>query len=105
MKRLIASQEQSRRILRIKRWTQPSQHPLRPILGRAFGSHTNIEARGGNEHPVCVFEATDTDSVDPNCERLTEGSTRFFCRADEIGDHRAICFGDAVAHPAYSSGV
>src|SRR5262245_1752753 len=105
MKRLIAPEEQSRRLLWIERRTEPSQHPLGPVLRRAFGGHANIKALRRNKHPVCIFEATGTDPVDPNCKRLTEGGACFFGRADEIGDHRAVCLDDAVANPAHSPRV
>jgi len=85
--RLIAPEEQSRRLLWVERRTEPSQRLLGPVLWRAFGANANIEAFGRNKHPVGIFEGTRDDTVDPNREGFAECGTRLLGRADEIGDH------------------
>jgi D-serine deaminase-like pyridoxal phosphate-dependent protein len=103
MKRLIASEEERRRLLRIECRTQPSQRLFGPVLRRAFGADAKVDAFGRDEHPVGVLEAAGRDTIEPDREGVAESGARLLGRADEIRDDRAARLDDPIAHPAHAS--
>ena len=105
MERLVAADEQRRRLLRIEGRPQPRQRLLGPELRRAFGADAQVELFRGDEHPVGVFEPPRRDAVDPDREGLAESRARLRRRADEVGDHGTAGLDHAVAHPAHAAGV
>jgi hypothetical protein len=105
MKRLAASAEQGRRLLRIERRAQPSKRLFGPVLRRALRADAKIEALGWNEHAIGVLEAAGADAVQPNRERVAKGGARLLGWADEIGDHGATRLGDPVAYPSHAARV
>jgi hypothetical protein len=105
MERLVAADEQRRRLLRIESRSQQRQRLLGPILRRAFGADAQIVFVRRNEHPVGVGETPGIDAVEPDDKRIAEYGAGLLGRADEIGDHGAAGLDDAVAHPAHAAGM
>jgi hypothetical protein len=105
MERLVAADEQRRRLLRIEGRAQQRQRPLGPILRRAVRADAQIEFFRRNEHPVGVGEAPGIDAVEPDRERIAEHRTGLLRWADEIRNNSAAGFNHAVAHPAHAAGM
>ena len=76
MERLIAADEERRRLLRIERRPQQRQRLFGPILRRAFRPDAQIELLRCDKHPVGVLEAAGIDAVEPDGEGLAEGRAR-----------------------------
>jgi len=105
VKRLVASDEKRRRLLRVERRPQPRQDLFSPILRRTLGTDAYIKMFGRRKHTVGVREATDFNAVKPYRESFTERSPGVSGRANKIGDHGPAGFDDAVAHPSHATGV
>src|SRR5262245_39609782 len=105
MKRLVAPEEQGRRLLRIERRAQPGTRLFGPILRRSLRADAKLKALGRDEHAVGVLEAAGADAVDPNREGIAKSSAGFLGWADEIGDHGTPCLNHAIAHPAHAACV
>jgi predicted NAD/FAD-binding protein len=56
-----------------------------------------------DEHPVGVLEPSGIDAVDPDHKGLAEGGARLRRWADEVRDHGAAGFDNAIAHPAHAA--
>src|SRR5437899_12840471 len=103
MKRLVASEKQSRRLLRIERRAQPGERLFGPVLRRPLGADAKVEAFGCDKHAVGVLETATADAVEPDRERIAKGGARLFGRADEIGDHRTSRLGDPITDPSHAA--
>src|SRR6476620_3738642 len=103
MKRLIASDEQGRRLLRVERWAQLSERLLGPVLRRTFGADPQVDALGSDEHPIGVLEAPRIDAIEPDREGVAEGGPGLRGRTDEIRDDRAARLDHPVAHPSHAA--
>src|ERR1700731_3898244 len=101
MKRLVASDEQCRRFLRVEGWPEQSQRLLGPISWRSIGGDAQFKPIRCGKHPVRVLKSTGFDAVNPDHEGLAEGRARLWRRANEISDHGAAGFNHPVAHPAH----
>src|SRR3954452_15102327 len=105
MKRLVASDEQGRRLLRVERWAQLSERLLGPVLRRTFGADPKVDALGSNEHPIGVLEAPGIDAIDPDREGVAEGGASLRGRTEETRDARPARLDHPVAHPSHAARV
>jgi len=103
MERLVASDEQRGRLLRVERRAKQRQRTFGPEFRRAVGGDVQTDVVGCDEHPVGVFEPASFDAVDPDHKGLAEGGARLRRRADEIGDHGAAGLDHPVAHPTHAA--
>src|SRR5258706_1312214 len=104
MERLISTNKQSRRLLRIKNWPNASCNLFGPIIHSILNRYPEIKTVRRREQPIGIFKPTHLDPVDPNNEgiaALHEGCSGFWCPADKISDGKAACLDDLVAQPTH----
>ena len=73
--------------------------------GASVIDHLHVGAGGRNEEEIGIGEAAGPDAIDPDCERRSEGSARFFGGTDKIGESGITGSGDTAADPAHAAGL
>jgi hypothetical protein len=105
MKGLIASDEQSGGVLRIKRRSELPQSMFGRVLWCAMSGDAQVKPIGRDKHPISIFKPASFDTIDPDDEVCAKGGSRFRCRANKIGDDRATGFDYPITHPAHATRV
>jgi len=101
VKRLIATDEQGRRPLRIKRGPQARYRSFGPIFWRPFGTDSEIKPHGWNKHAIGIIESASINAIDPDRKRLTKRCPRFIGRTNKIGNRRTPGLHNPITHPSH----
>jgi len=108
MERLISTNKQRGRSLRIKDGAHALCNLLCPIICGTFPGYPHIEVLRSYKHPVGIFEAALREAINPNYKRFSvffECCTGLRCWANKVRDRETTGPDHLVAEPTHSPSV